>query len=255
MDITIAGYQMPVGVNVEENAQKICAAVDWAADNAAEVLLTPEGSLSGYTHEFDAVQVEEALRGVTEHARARSVGLALGTCFREENGNCYNQLRFYRPDGEYLGYHSKTLPCGTMDDESRGEIEHYSVSALRVFPWRKGICLGGLICNDMWANPECTPMPDPHLSQQLSAMGADIILHAVNGGRSGSSWCELSWQYHEANLRMRARAGNLWIVTADNASPETLPCSAPSGVIDPSGEFAHRTAPKGEQLFVYTVET
>jgi len=253
MDFRVAGYQMAVKANVGDNARKICAAADWAASNDAEMLLTPEGSLSGYTPEFDATQVEEALGRVTEHARARGVGLALGTCFREEDGDCYNQIRFYRPDGEYLGFHSKTLTCGTVDGQSKGEVEHYSVSGLRVFSWRKGVCIGGLICNDMWANPGCTPMPDPHLSQQLSAMGADILLHAVNGGRNGGSWSELVWQYHESNLRMRARAGSVWIVTVDNANPEDLKCSAPSGVIDPLGNFVSRAEPKGEQLFVQTI--
>jgi predicted amidohydrolase len=140
-----------------------------------------------------------------------------------------------------------------MVEPSRGEINHYAASDLRVFAWRDGLLMGALICNDMWANPGCTPMPDPHLSQQLSAKGAKVILHAVNGGRKGDKWSEVAWHYHEANLRMRARAGGVWIVTADSATPEHLPCSAPSGVIDSSGEFVCRTVAKGEPLFVYDI--
>jgi predicted amidohydrolase len=253
MDLRVAGYQMPVGLDIEQNTRRINAAIDWAADHGAEVLLTPEGSLSGYTHEFDAKSVEKALGVVTGRACRRNVGLALGTCFIERDGKCYNQVRFYRPDGEYLGFHSKTLRCGSVDGHSRGEVNHYAVSDLRVFPWRDGLSIGGLICNDMWANPKCTPMPDPHLSQQLSAMGAKVILHAVNGGRNGGSWSELVWQYHESNLRIRARAGRVWIVTVDNAAPEQIPCSAPSGVIDRAGDFVCRTSPKGEQFFAYTI--
>ncbi len=254
MGLRVAGYQMSVGRDVEANARRICAAIDWAGDNGAEILLTPEGSLSGYTHAFDAAGVEAALDLVVARACRRDVGLALGTCFVEQDGKCYNQVRFYRPDGEYLGFHSKILRCGSVNGQSRGEIDHYAVSDLRVFPWRQGIPVGGLICNDLWANPGCTPMPDPHLTQQLSAAGAKVVFHAVNGGRNGSSWSQLAWQYHEANLRMRARAGSLWIVTADSASPEELPCSAPSGVVDPSGRFACRTEPKGDRLFAHTIE-
>jgi len=253
MDLRVAGYQMPVGLEIETNAHKICGAIDFASDHGAEILLTPEGSLSGYTPKFDGRALEEALGVVTARARDRSVGLALGTCFIEQDGKCYNQVRIYQPDGSYLGFHSKTLRCGSVDGQSKGEVNHYAVSELRTFPWREGICIGGLICNDMWANPGCTPMPDPHLSRQLSAMGADIILHAVNGGRDGSDWSGLTWQYHESNLRMRARAGRVWIVTVDNSNPEELPCSAPSGVIDASGDFVCRTEPKGEQYFVHTI--
>ena len=255
MELRVAGYQMSVGRDVDDNVWRILGAVDFASKNSAEILLTPEGSLSGYTPEFDARTVAAALTIVTEHARAGNVGLALGTCFVEEDGKRYNQIRFYTPDGRYLGFHGKTLRCGSVDGAPGGEVDDYAGVELRTFPWRDGVCLGGLICNDMWANPECTPMPDTHLSQQLSKMGANVILHAVNGGRDGSRWSEVAWRYHESNLRMRARAGRVWIVTADNARPEELPCSAPSGVIDPSGNFVCRTVPKGEQYFTYTIRS
>lgn len=245
---------MPVSTDIRRNVESICEAIERAAQERAEILLTPEGSLSGYRHDFDAGEAKEALERVTAFARRHAVGLALGTCFVEEDGKCYNQVRFYQPSGEYLGFHSKTLTCGSLDTPPRGEIEHYTVSALRVFPWRPGLTIGGLICNDMWANPQCTPMPDIHLSQRLSAMGARIIFHAVNGGRDGSEWSELTWRYHESNLRMRARAGNVWIVTVDNAAPVNLPCSAPSGVINNEGAWSCRADAKGPQFFACTIE-
>ena len=78
-------------------------------------------------------------------------------------------------------------------------------------------------------------MPDPHLLQQLSRMGAKVVFHAVNGGRDGGETSRVAWWYHESNLRLRAMAGKLWIVTVDSCEPVTLPCSAPSGVINPRG--------------------
>jgi len=253
MNTRIAGYQMSVSNDVDSNTGKILSAIDGAADGGAAILLTPEGALSGYTHQFDASAVKEALARVTERARDRAVGLALGTCFVEDDGKRYDQLRFYRPDGEYLGFHSKILRCGTLESHPVGEINHYAASELRVFPWTQGISIGGLVCNDLWANPDCTPMPDPHLTQQLSDKGARIIFHAVNGSRDGSKWSELIWHFAESNLRMRARAGHLWIVTADNCNPEHIACSSPSGVIDPTGAWKCRTSPKGEELFTCDV--
>ena len=52
---------------------------------------------------------------------------------------------------------------------------------------------------------------------------------------------------------MRAQAGRLWIVVADNAFPTDIPCSTPSGVIGPDGQWACRTKAIGEQFFVYTI--
>ena len=254
MKLHIAGAQIPVSRNIEENIATIGRAIEFAQSVGADILLTSEGSLSGYTHEFDAAAVCEALEVVTRQARAAHIGLALGTCFVEPDDNtCCNEIRFYTPDGTFLGFHTKTLTCGTMTEPSVGEINHYAVRPLRTFEFGS-VRIGGLICNDLWANPGCTPMPDPHLTQQLSQMGARIVFHAVNGGRNGSSWSEVNWRFHEANLQMRAQAGKLWIVTVDNCDPQTIPCSAPSGVVAPDGSWACKAPSIGEQFFHYQID-
>jgi predicted amidohydrolase len=253
LEIRVAAAQLAVTNDIESNVAGILHAIARASAAGADILLTPEGSLSGYTHEFDTQAVEKALARVTTRARAAQLGLALGTCFVEPgDGRCYNQIRFYRSDGEYLGFHSKILRCGSLAHPPEGEINHFAASSLRTFDIN-GVTIGGLICNDLWANPGCTPMPDSHLSQQLSDNGAQVIFHAVNGGRDGSTWSDLVWQYHESNLRMRARAGHVWIVTVDSSYPTGLRCSAPSGVIDPGGEWVCRAEPRGEQFFAHTV--
>lgn len=253
MEIRVAGAQIPVVPDIEANLRTLTRALEFAAREQADILLTPEGSLSGYTHTFDREGVRQALEAVTAKAREHHLGLALGTCFVEpEDGRCYNQIRFYQADGTYLGFHSKTLTCGSWAEPPEGEINHYAVAPLRTYGYH-GAAIGGLICNDMWANPGCTPIPDAHLSQQLARMGARIVFHAVNGGRDGSEWSDVAWNYHESNLRMRARAGRVWMVTADNCHPTHIRCSSPSGVIDPDGNWACRTEPQGEQFFAYTI--
>jgi predicted amidohydrolase len=254
MKLHVAGAQLSVTTDVGSNIAALERAIDWAGARGADILLTPEGSLSGYTPAFDVRAVREALEQVTARAREARLGLALGTCFIEpEDAKCYNQIRFYAPDGTFLGFHNKTLTCGSLTEPPRGEIEHYAVRPLRTFVLN-GVCIGGLICNDLWANPQCTPVPDPHLSQQLSHMGARIVFHAVNGGRDGSEWSGVAWRYHEANLRMRARAGRVWVVTVDSSHPPDLPCSAPSGVIDPNGAWLYRSPSQGEHLFSYSID-
>ena len=254
MQFTVAGYQMAVGTDISQNTSALCRAIQQAQSAGADILLTPEGSLSGYTPHFDPRVVEQGLDQVTHVARQAGLGLALGTCFVEADGLTYNQVRFYAADGSYLGFHSKILRCGSLDEPVEGEINDYACTELRTFLYQH-IRIGGLICNDLWANPQCTPVPDSHLSQQLASQGAQVIFHAVNGGRDGSPWStQVAWNFHEANLRMRAAAGKIWIVTVDSAAPTDLPCSAPSGVIDPLGNWVCRAAPQGEHLFVHTLE-
>jgi predicted amidohydrolase len=251
--IRVCGAQIPVTPDIDSNVKAIERAMDRAVAEGADILLTPEGSLSGYTHTFDAAAARTALEYVTGKAQAARLGLALGTCFVEPDRQCYNQIRFYAPDGEYLGFHSKTLRCGSMTEPPEGEISHYAVQPLRTYDFN-GIRVGGLICNDLWANPACTPLPDSHLTQQLSQAGARIIFHAVNGGRSGDEWSEVAWRYHESNLRLRANAGKLWIVTVDSCHPMNIRCSAPSGVVDPRGNWACIAPSQGEHFFSYTIE-
>ena len=243
---------MPVIPNIDANIRHIEEGIQWASSQQVDILLTPEGSVSGYTHQFDALGVYEALQRVTRTAAESGVGLALGTCFVEDDGDTYNQLRFYESNGRYLGFHSKTLPTGSLAKPPIGEINDYAIRPLQVFELDQ-IRVGGLICNDMWANPTCTPQPDTHLSHRLAELGARIVFHAVNGGRSSSEWSDVNWDFHSSNLRMRARASRLWIVTVDSCEPVDIRCSAPSGVIDPHGNWRVRTAQKGTDRFVYDI--
>ena len=186
MELRIAGAQIPVTRQIDQNEAVLGRVVEFASAEDADILLTPEGSLSGYTHEFDPAAAAEALARITSLARDRGLGLALGTCFVEpDDGRCYNQIRWYAPSGEYLGFHSKTLTCGSLDTPPRGEVEHYSVAPLRTFDVA-GIPCGGLICNDMWANPGCTPGPDTHLVHQLSVT---LSMGDVTAATGRARWC------------------------------------------------------------------
>jgi len=254
MKLHVAGAQIPVTKDVKSNLEAIKRAIDYAIDEEADILLTPEGSLSGYTHEFNRRKVTAALEAILLRSKGR-LGLALGTCCIEGDGRCYDQIRFYSKSGRYLGFHSKILLCSNLEKPLKGEIKYYHTKPLRKFRFKESI-IGGLICNDMWANPSCTYMPDVHLSQQLARMGARVIFHAVNGGREKTRFSQVVIRnFHESNLLMRAKAGNIWIVTVDNCYPQDIPCSSPGGVVNPKGEWAVRVPSKGERFFAYTINT
>lgn len=251
--VRVAGVKSLVSNDINMNLKTLKIAVDFAEREKADILLTPEGSLSGYNTDFNQNELNRALEELVKYASSARVGLALGTCFYEKDNKCYNQIRFYNKEGRFLGFHSKILRCGNLDDPGKGEINEYASTPLRTFIF-EDIIIGGLICNDMWANPECTTLPDTHLSQQLSRMGARIIFHSVNGSRHENEWSTVvNWNFHESNLRMKASAGNLWIVTTDNSYPEDLKSSCPSGVLDPGGNWVSRTEDKGIQYFSYTI--
>ena len=91
-------------------------------------------------------------------------------------------------------------------------------------------------------------MPDSNLTHKLKLLGARVVFHAVNGGRSSDLWLEVNWQFHESNLRMRARVVPVYIATVDNAFSIDMRCSALSGLVGPQGEWLSRCVERGEQF-------
>ncbi|MDR0472858.1 MAG: carbon-nitrogen hydrolase family protein [Treponema sp.] len=250
MKIKVALAQIPVTNNIAQNLQELKAAVDYAGDEKADILLTPEASLSGYSSAFDKKEATEAIDELTAKAKALTVGLALGTCMIEKDGLCYNELRFYQPDGSYLGCHTKQLLCGSLEEPPKGEIEYYKKMPLQVFNFI-GITVGGLICNDMWANPMVTPTPDPHLTHLLAAMGAKVIFHAVNGGRDNSSFSQGTIKkFHEVHLLMNSIANHIPIVSVDNAYPLETGVSSKGGIVT-EAEWVFSLPDKGRQYGSY----
>jgi len=253
--IRVAGAQVSVVRDITKNVETLTRAIEYAAREKANVLVTPEGSLSGYTPDFNGAATQHALEKVLQQARVAELALVLGTCFEAEDGQRYDGQQFYDKEGRYLGFHAKILLCRHMaSPAAKGEIDFFQTRPLRTFNLF-GLTVGGLVCNDMWANPEWTPMNDPHLSQRLKEMGARVIFLSANtGGGTGESLA-LNRAYHETNLRLRARAGKLWIVVAnaaDSLGNEASHC--PSGVLAPDGTWAVTAPPRGEQLFVHTFE-
>lgn len=245
--VRIAALQMLVTTEVAENEARILAGIERAAAEGADFLLTPEGSLSGYHNAFDGEEVAAAVARVAAAAKSAGVGLALGTCYQEKDGAaevCYNQVRVYAPEGEYLGYHAKILRCSPIAHPGTGEMQQFAEGKLRTFDWR-GLRFGALICNDLWATPGFTTMPNPYLALQLKQRGAQFILHAINSGR------DLRHRpWHEACSAMWAKAVQLPIVQVNAAPADGRPLNAPSGLLGPDGTRLLSVPDSTEEYFV-----
>ncbi len=121
--LKVAVAQIPVKQDIAENAATIHRALDVAIRDKADILLTPEGSLSGYTPKFDQAETVKHLAAIVKRASGARVALALGTCFTEpDDKKCYNEIRFYDANGNFAGFHTKTLLCGSLTVPSKGEI-------------------------------------------------------------------------------------------------------------------------------------
>ncbi len=241
----IAGIQMNVTEEIEKNKNTIISNIVQAAKGGALFLVTPEGSLSGYHAEFDQEELFRALQEVKSAAKNNGIGLFLGTCFKETVDNreiTYNQIRAWAPDGQYLGAHSKILLCSPITLPGTGEMHDYGQGYLNVIEWQD-LRFGLLICNDLWATPGYTTLPNPYLPLQLKQMGADIIIHAINSGSD-----QRYRNFHESSAELWAYSLKIPVMEV-NAAKGTEPVNAQSGFINALGKREVRVPVTGEHLF------
>lgn len=237
---------MLVSRDLVQNEKRILKAVELAADQDADFLLTPEGSLSGYYAGFDGQEVASAVERVAGRAREAGVGLALGTCYKEREDGieyCYNQVRVYAPEGEYLGFYAKILRCSTLSHPGTGEMTEYVEGSLRTFDWN-GVRFSALICNDLWATPGYTVMHNPYLPWKLKQLGARVLFHAVNSGHH-----QRNRAFHESSVNLWAYALKMPIVEVNALEDTGTPINASSGLVDSAGKRTLVVPDVGEQFF------
>jgi predicted amidohydrolase len=243
--ILLAGLQMNVTADIKSNLEQILTGIREAAGEGASFLVTPEGSLSGYTSKFNQEEVNAALEEIKTAAARMKVGLLLGTCYKElKNGEefCYNQVRVYTPDGNFKGAYSKILRCSKLDLPGTGEMVEYVEGELRTFDWN-GLRFGILICNDLWATPGYTTLPNPYLVWKLRQMGAQFIVHCINSGTA-----QKYRPFHESSAELWALSTNTPILEV-NAAHGNAAINAQSGLIEANGERILRVPDSGTRFF------
>jgi predicted amidohydrolase len=240
--IIVAGLQMNVSNDIGQNKAQILAGMEKAAAGKAIFLVTPEGSLSGYQSKFDQQELLKALEQVVSYAKELRLGLLLGTCFQNDQQLCYNQVRVYTPEGVFLGAHSKMLVCSPTDSPGTGEMLDYQPGVLQTFVWNQ-IRFGILVCNDLWATPGYTTIPNPYLALKLKQMGAEVIFHSVNSGTD-----QLYRRFQESSAELWALHLHIPIMEV-NAAHGKKKINARSGLIDSRGVRSVIVPDVGEHLF------
>lgn len=245
----LAGIQMNVTDDIQKNKEEIIRAIRKAGRSRVDFLVTPEGSLSGYTSQFDQDKLLPALREVTAVAREFKVGLMLGTCYKEsfpEGEFCYNQVRLYSPMGEFMGAYSKILRCSPLAHPGTGEMIDFVEGKLKTFEWQ-GRKFGVLICNDLWATPGYTTIPNPYLAWKLKQDGAEFIIHCINSGTD-----QRYQPFHESSAELWAFSLKIPIMEV-NAAQESKAINARSGLINSEGVRDITVPDSGTQFFIIRI--
>jgi predicted amidohydrolase len=212
--IVFGGAQIPVTDNINDNIINISKAIEWAADNQVDYLLTPEGSLSGYVPSFNEMvsfeEIRSALDQVVDFAASKNVGLILGTKIKDEEDLVYNQLRVYDKAGVFQGAHDKMYGLPEYD-RAVPPIETHVIDLVHE---GKTIKILGLLCNDFWGHVDLAAKPLPEIAKVDKA---HVIMHSSNGFRGfGLSTEDVLYEYHNAVVRLYSQTLRIPILTVDN---------------------------------------
>ena len=260
--IRIAGAQIPVGADIQRNKTEILKSLDWAKENEVDLLVTPEGSLSGYVasdwwNKLD--ELNDALKEVEDHQKKLGIELHLGTCLQEteELGNINrNEIRSYNKKGELFQVTVKSYGIAFERCVNKDGQPLYTWT----LPFdERPTNVTALICNDMWG---CVEQDGEPINQLLVNANLDLIIHATNGVKFNPK--DIRYKafdaYHNGFLCMTALKALTTIITVDSCVPwdwdgdeskvDVCITSSQSGVVDFSGWLTD--VPRfGRQYFYY----
>ena len=281
----IAGAQIPIfDTNIAFNKYEIFKALDWAKENEVDLLVTPEGSLSGYGHNWKEPKVSEelqdALQEVENKQKEVGVSLSLGTCFQNYESIGYvnrNQIRHYLKTGELYGITNKTylVPadagCVPSTVGQSTPLDSFYITDFEKENGNKFVA-SGLICNDMWGAAQDVgkdTTPGTALMEiALDRNNIDLIIHSTNGYKftpqdidKTQNVRDIFDMWHESWLRMTAYRAMVSIISVDSCTHwnwegqkdviGTTRTSSPSGIIDPEGAWLTDVPRTGRQYFYY----
>jgi predicted amidohydrolase len=164
-EIKIAGIQMDITQNVEENLQKALNMMDVAVGEDVDVICLPELFTIGFDYSYIKKHSEKIPNKITDiisdMAKESGVYIIAGSIPERVGREIYNTSVLFGRDGEMIGKYSKIHLFPVMDEKKNFS----GGKEVRVFETDFGK-IGIMICYDLRF---------PELARKLSVMGAEII--------------------------------------------------------------------------------
>jgi predicted amidohydrolase len=222
MDVGVAVAQLPAGFSVPLNVKTIIDALAVAKPN--DVVVTPEGSLTGYPvngardldrlSTTDPSEIAAGIDALARQATRRGIHVWIGVC-RRQGGEWTNEAIGLLADGTRLIY--RKINLATVERESFRAGDDLPVFKVPLPSVRAGIGL-----------QLCREVRFPEQWRSLAERGARLFLH-MNNGQGGRRAFE-TWR---AMLIARAAENQRFIASANAASPSQ---HCPSLVVAPDGD-------------------
>ncbi|MDP4086860.1 MAG: carbon-nitrogen hydrolase family protein [Bacillota bacterium] len=227
MELTISLAQFKPSFNVSDNLQKMVDLIIFSNNN--DIVVLPEGCLSGYSHNLDfldenvAKDVERAMLELQQISKEKNIHLIFGSCILE-NGSWYNAGIYISPKGIKHMYKKVNLAIHERGILKEGnELTCFDIE-LRGNKIKSSIQL-------------CREIRFPEQWKLLSLNGAEIIFYLTNviGSEHLSVW--------NSHLVSRAAENQRYIVSS-NITDREQGCS--SMVISPNGKILRQLSSNSE---------
>lgn len=229
--------QIPVGWAVEDNLQRIREVL--TQTQADDLVLFPEGALSGYGTDLTALEdrsraevVDQAAGCVADLARRYGVHVFCGSLIWEQ-GAWWNAALYFGPNAERWDYRKVNLAMNERDRLQPGN----RLAPLSISTRAGTVTVGVQICREIRF---------PEQWRRLVDAGAEVLVyltHAANPTEPPGVW--------RSHLISRA-AENQRFVLACNAAEPLQHC--PSMIISPRGEVLAETISTGPEVLRTTIE-
>lgn len=164
----IAGIQMHVAA-VHENVTGMVHRIDMTMVRFpwVQMILFSELAPYGPVPENTPEQLDDVIKVFQAKAKQYNVWIIPGSIFVRENGKTYNESIVIDPAGEIVARYRKMFPFAPYEHDVEGGHE------CLVFDVPEVGRFGLSICYDIWF---------PETMRQLTAMGAEVLLHPVLTG-------------------------------------------------------------------------
>ena len=163
----------PITCEVEYNRRLIESALDLAAEQGADWVVTPELCISGYLFQeklgtdWILPQPDDWMQGFCRRVKGHGVTVFLSHPERDAaTNNLYNTVFVINPQGEIVGKHSKV--------KALQGAESWSTAGEKIEPIEcGGVKVGILICADSYKN---------EVAQVLKDKGAEMLVSPASWG-------------------------------------------------------------------------
>jgi deaminated glutathione amidase len=249
MKLRIATTQFPVSADLDRNAAYIVQYVATAQRARAQVVLFPEGALSGYvgidcvsSAGYDWEHLQEATERVTAAARRHGVWVVCGTLHRSRPALAkpLNSVVVIDPGGLVVARYDKRLLAVS-------EQANFRAGERPVVVRIAGVRCGLLICHE-WRYPE--------LYRQYRDLGAGVILQSwYDGGYDQVGWRREGQALAgviPATVQGHAVCNHLWICGSNTSRKHS---SFGGFLLRPDGRFQARQPRHRPGVLVETLDT